>query len=171
MAASRLLAGECEDADTDKEQWIPLIGKALYTFKICTYAQGFDLLYTASRVYNWNMNLGEIAKIWRGGCIIRAQFLNHITSLYEKNPDVRNLIFDEYFKDSVAAGLPACRRIVAAAAMSGVPLPCFSATLSYYDGLRSPFLPANLIQAQRDFFGAHTYERADKPGVFHTQWE
>jgi 6-phosphogluconate dehydrogenase len=143
---------------------------ALYASKVVAYAQGFDTIIAGAAEYGWDIDLGEIASIWRGGCIIRARFLNRIVEAYRRDPDLATLLADEYFADAVAAGEAAWRRIVSTAALSGVPVPGFASALSYYDALASERLPAALIQGQRDFFGAHTYRRTDAGGVFHTLW-
>jgi 6-phosphogluconate dehydrogenase len=134
---------------------------ALYASKVVAYAQGFDLIIAGAKEYGWDIDLGNIAKIWRGGCIIRAQFLNRIVEAYAENPELESLLVDPYFANAVAEGEAAWRRIVGIAAASGIPAPGFSSALSYYDAL---------IQGQRDFFGAHTYQRIDKDGTFHTLW-
>ena len=143
---------------------------ALYASKVVAYAQGFDAIAAGARQYGWKIDRGAVAKIWRAGCIIRARFLNRIVDAYAHKPDASSLLEDDYFAKAVADGVPAWRRIVSAAALSGVPAPGFSAALSYYDALTSERLPAALIQGQRDFFGAHTYKRSDREGVFHTRW-
>jgi len=143
---------------------------ALYASKVVAYAQGFDLIVAGAREYGWEIDLGAIAKIWRAGCIIRAQFLNRIVDAYANDPDLETLLEDPYFADAVAEGEAAWRRVVGIAAASGVPAPGFSSALAYYDSLASDRLPAALIQGQRDFFGAHTYQRVDKDGTFHTLW-
>jgi 6-phosphogluconate dehydrogenase len=143
---------------------------ALYASKVVAYAQGFDVIVAGARQYGWDIDLGAIAKIWRGGCIIRAQFLNRIVEAYERDPGLATLLADEYFADAVARGEGAWRRIVATAALSGVPVPGFASALAYFDSLSSERLPAALVQGQRDFFGAHTYHRTDAEGVFHTLW-
>ncbi|OLR93036.1 NADP-dependent phosphogluconate dehydrogenase [Actinokineospora bangkokensis] len=143
---------------------------ALYASKVVAYAQGFNLIVAGAEQYGWTIDLGAIAKIWRGGCIIRAQFLNRIVEAYQNNPDLQSLLEDPYFAKAITDGEQAWRRIVSTAAASGVPAPGFSSALAYYDSLASDRLPAALIQGQRDFFGAHTYQRVDKPGVFHTLW-
>ncbi|MFP7832626.1 NADP-dependent phosphogluconate dehydrogenase [Marisediminicola sp. LYQ134] len=143
---------------------------ALYASKVVAYAQGFDVIIAGALEYGWNIDKGAVAKIWRGGCIIRAQFLNRIVEAYENNPGISTLLEDPYFAQAVADGEAAWRRIVSTAALSGIPIPGFGAALSYYDSLASTRLPAALVQGQRDFFGAHTYKRVDKPGVFHTLW-
>jgi 6-phosphogluconate dehydrogenase len=137
---------------------------------VVAYSQGFDQIAAASAEYDWNIDRGAMARIWRGGCIIRARFLNRITEAYERNPDLPLLLADDYFAGAVGNSLAAWRRVVAGAAQNGIPTPAFSSSLAYYDGIRAERLPAALIQAQRDFFGAHTYHRVDKQGVFHTEW-
>lgn len=154
----------------DRDAFIEDVRQALYASKIVAYSQGFDQIAAASKEYGWDINRGDMARIWRGGCIIRARFLNRITEAYERNPDLPLLIADEYFTDALTKGLRSWRRVVSEAALHGVPTPAFSSSLAYYDGVRTDRLPANLIQAQRDYFGAHTYERADAPGRFHTEW-
>nr|WP_199176665.1 NADP-dependent phosphogluconate dehydrogenase [Subtercola sp. Z020] len=146
------------------------VNAALYASKVVAYAQGFDAIIAGAEKYGWEINKGNIAKIWRGGCIIRAQFLNRIVEAYDKNPGLKTLLADPYFASAVANGEAAWRRIVSTAALSGIPVPGFSSALSYYDSLASKRLPASLVQAQRDFFGAHTYKRVDKEGTFHTLW-
>jgi 6-phosphogluconate dehydrogenase len=143
---------------------------ALYASKVVAYAQGFDAIIAGAKEYGWDINKGNIAKIWRAGCIIRAKFLNRIVEAYDKDPNIASLLEDPYFANAVAEGEAAWRRVVAAAALSGVPVPGFGSALSYYDSLASKRLPASLIQAQRDFFGSHTYKRVDEDGVFHTLW-
>ncbi len=143
---------------------------ALYASKLVAYSQGFDQIAAASAQYGWDIDRAAMARIWRGGCIIRAKFLDRITQAYERNPELPLLIADPYFTAAVSNGVAAWRRVVSAAAAHGVPTPAFSSSLAYYDGVRAERLPANLIQAQRDFFGAHTYRRTDREGVFHTDW-
>ena len=143
---------------------------ALYASKVVAYAQGFDLIIAGAKEYGWDIDLGNVAKIWRGGCIIRAQFLNRIVEAYDKNPELESLLVDPYFANAVAEGEAAWRRIVSIAAASAIPAPGFSSALAYFDSLASERLPAALIQGQRDFFGAHTYQRIDKDGTFHTLW-
>ena len=155
---------------TDKAAFIESIRQALYASKIIAYAQGFDAIRAGAKEFGWDINLGEVARIWRGGCIIRAQFLNRITDAYRKNPNLLSLLFDDYFLKAIDASLSAWREVVAKAALSGIPAPAFSSSLSYYDGLRAERLPAALVQGQRDFFGAHTYKRVDQAGTFHTRW-
>jgi 6-phosphogluconate dehydrogenase len=143
---------------------------ALYASKVVAYAQGFDAIVAGAQHYSWNIDKGAVAKIWRGGCIIRARFLNRIVDAYKRNTKLHTLLEDDYFAKAVADGVPAWRRVVSTAALSGIPAPGFSAALAYYDSLSAERLPAALIQAQRDFFGAHTYKRIDREGVFHTLW-
>ncbi len=154
----------------DKAAFVEEVRLALYASKIVAYAQGFDAIRAGAAEYNWDINLGAVAKIWRGGCIIRAQFLNRIAEAYGKNSGLLSLLLDGYFTDAVTRSLGAWRRIVAGASLAGIPVPAFASSLSYYDGLRAPRLPAAVVQGQRDFFGAHTYKRIDMPGVFHTLW-
>lgn len=168
--AASLPANSSEWNITDKESFIEDVRQALYASKVVAYSQGFDQIAAASEEFGWNIDRGAMARIWRGGCIIRARFLNRITEAYERNPELALLLSDEYFTNAVSAGLPAWRRVVSQAALNGVPTPAFASSLSYYDGVRAERLPANLIQAQRDFFGAHTYRRVDKEGTFHTEW-
>lgn len=170
--ASKELPGPNEnDVSINKKEFLESIRQGLYMSKICSYAQGFAQLNAASAIYNWNLNLSEIAKIFRGGCIIRAAFLENIKEAYEGNPSLANLLLDTYFKNIVSEYQVGLRQIVSVAALQGIPVPCFSAALAYYDSYRSEFLPANLLQAQRDYFGAHTYQRIDREGTFHTNWQ
>ena len=155
----------------DRQELIDAVGQALYASKISAYAQGMALLRMASQEYDYDLDLGEVAAIWRAGCIIRARFLNRITAAFERQADLPNLLLDDDFRSAVSERLPAWRHVVQTAVGLGIPVPAFSASLAYYDSYRSARLPANLIQAQRDFFGAHTYERTDRPGSFHTEWE
>lgn len=155
---------------TDKELFVESVRKALYASKIIAYAQGFDAIRAGAKEFGWEINLGEVAKIWRGGCIIRAQFLNRITDAYRSKPNLLSLLFDDYFLKAIDDSLAAWREVVAMAALTGIPAPAFASSLSYYDGLRSERLPAALVQGQRDFFGAHTYKRVDQTGTFHTRW-
>ncbi|GAA3326288.1 hypothetical protein GCM10020331_061570 [Ectobacillus funiculus] len=150
---------------------IEAVRQALYMSKICSYAQGLTQLKDASEQYDWNLDLGSIAMLWRGGCIIRAGFFyKNIKEAYDRNPSLPNLLLDPYFTEIVGAYQGGLRQIIAIAAQQGVPIPAFSAALSYYDSYRTATLPANLLQAQRDYFGAHTYKRIDKEGIFHTNW-
>ncbi len=154
----------------DRAQLIEAVRQALYASKIVSYAQGMELLGAASVEYKWNLSFGDIATIWRGGCIIRAKFLNRIVDAYEREPTLHNLLLDSYFTDIIAQTQQNWRIAVSAAIEQGVAVPAFAASLGYFDSYRQARLPSNLLQAQRDFFGAHTYERVDKPGVFHTEW-
>ncbi len=170
-AARKLLPDDAEPfAIEDRKQFIEDVRSALYASKVVAYSQGFDQIAAASAEYGWNIDRGAMARIWRGGCIIRARFLNRITEAYERDPDLPLLLADPYFTEAVANGLAAWRRVVAQAARSGVPAPAFASSLAYYDGLRAERSSAALIQGQRDLFGAHTYARVDKPGTFHTLW-
>ncbi|PTK90879.1 NADP-dependent phosphogluconate dehydrogenase [Staphylococcus gallinarum] len=168
--ASKQLNGPASQFDGNKEEFLEKIRKALYMSKICSYAQGFAQMRKASDDNEWNLKLGDLAMIWREGCIIRAQFLQKIKDAYDNDESLRNLLLDPYFKDIVTNYQSALRDVVATGVQNGVPTPGFSASINYYDSYRSEDLPANLIQAQRDYFGAHTYERKDIEGVFHTQW-
>jgi 6-phosphogluconate dehydrogenase len=154
----------------NRDRFVDAVRDALYASKIISYAQGMELLRSGSTTYKWNLNLSDIATIWRGGCIIRAKFLNRIVEAYRRNPALQNLLLDRYFTRAIKRTQPKWRLVVSTAIKFGVPVPAFSASLAYYDSYRSARLPANLLQAQRDFFGAHTYERIDKPGIFHTEW-
>jgi 6-phosphogluconate dehydrogenase len=154
----------------NRDRFVDAVRDALYASKIISYAQGMELLRSGSTAYEWNLNLSDIATIWRGGCIIRAKFLNRIVEAYRRNPALQNLLLDRYFTRAIKKAQPKWRLVVSTAIKFGIPVPAFSASLTYYDSYRSARLPANLLQAQRDFFGAHTYERIDKPGVFHTEW-
>ena len=172
VAASRILTGDAPKFTGDKKEFIEKVRQALYASKICSYAQGFQLMRLAAKEYNWNLNYGEIALLWRGGCIIRAQFLERIKEAFDKNPAIDNLLLDDFFHASIDRCQKAWREVVAQAVLMGVPVPAFSSALAYFDGYRSACLPANLLQAQRDYFGAHTYERVDKPRkeAYHTEW-
>ncbi|MEH7515445.1 NADP-dependent phosphogluconate dehydrogenase [Gottfriedia acidiceleris] len=171
VKASKLLSGPSTSTyNGDKEQLIEDVRKALYMSKICSYAQGFAQLRAASDEYNWDLQYGDIAMIFRGGCIIRAAFLQKIKEAYDLDANLSNLLLDPYFKEIVESYQGALRKISVVAIEAGVPIPCFSVALAYFDSYRTETLPANLIQAQRDYFGAHTYERIDKEGKFHTQW-
>jgi 6-phosphogluconate dehydrogenase len=173
IAASKILTGpSISEEPENKEDLISAIRDALYCSKICSYAQGFQLMREAQKEYNWTLNFGEIAKIWRGGCIIRAAFLQKITEAYERDPLLANLLLDNYFKDCISKYQKNWRRVISLAVEIGIPVPTFSSALSYYDGYRSERLPQNLLQAQRDYFGAHTYERLDEDRGkrFHLDW-
>lgn len=170
-AARQVLPADAADWEvTDRDAFIEQVRKALYASKVVAYSQGFDQIAAASAEYNWQIDLGAMARIWRGGCIIRAKFLDRITEAYERNPELPLLVADPYFTEAVSAGVQSWRQIVASAALHGVPTPAFSSCLAYYDGVRAKRLPANLIQAQRDYFGAHTYERTDREGSYHLDW-
>ncbi|MEJ9209884.1 NADP-dependent phosphogluconate dehydrogenase [Bacillus smithii] len=171
VKASKLLKGpETKGFEGDRSKLIESIRRALYMSKICSYAQGFAQMRAASEEYNWNLRYGDIAMIFRGGCIIRAQFLQKIKEAYDRDPNLTNLLLDPYFKEIVEKYQSSLREVVSLAVLQGIPVPAFSAALAYYDSYRTETLPANLIQAQRDYFGAHTYERVDKEGIFHTEW-
>ncbi|MGX9290100.1 NADP-dependent phosphogluconate dehydrogenase [Bacillus sp. A015] len=171
VEASKLIQGpEPTQSADDKQALIEAVRKALFMSKICSYAQGFAQMKAASDEYNWDLKYGEIAMIFRGGCIIRAAFLQQIKEAYDRNPELKNLLLDPYFKDIVESYQSSLRKVISLAVEQGVPVPSFSSALAYFDSYRTAVLPANLIQAQRDYFGAHTYERTDKEGVFHTEW-
>ena len=171
VAASKILPQpKPKKFSGDRKELTDAVRNALYASKIVSYAQGMELLGAASRQYNWNLNFGDIATIWRGGCIIRAKFLNRIVDAYKRDPALHNLLLDPYFTDIIKNTQDNWRVAVSTAIEYGVAVPAFSASLAYFDSYRSARLPSNLLQAQRDFFGAHTYERIDKPGVFHTEW-
>lgn len=170
VAASQVLTGPAAPSAIDKEAFVEEVRQALYASKICSYAQGFALLSRAAAEYGWELDLGTIASLWRGGCIIRAQFLDRIREAYHSVKDLRNLLLAPYFRDVVTRSQASWRRVVALAANAGLPVPGLSSALNYYDLYRHERLPANLLQAQRDYFGAHTYRRIDKEGVFHTEW-
>lgn len=171
VAASKVLSGPQAQAFTgDEAEFVEKVRRALYLGKIVSYAQGFSQLRAASEQYSWDLHYGEIAKIFRAGCIIRAQFLQKITDAYAENANIANLLLAPYFKNIADEYQQALRDVVAYAVQNGIPTPTFSAAIAYYDSYRSEVLPANLIQAQRDYFGAHTYKRIDKDGVFHTEW-
>jgi 6-phosphogluconate dehydrogenase len=171
VAASKVLSGPQAKAFTgDKVEFVEKVRRALYLGKIVSYAQGFSQLRAASEENNWELHYGEIAKIFRAGCIIRAQFLQKITDAYATDSNIANLLLDPYFKNIADEYQQALRDVVSYAIQNGIPTPTFSAAIAYYDSYRSEVLPANLIQAQRDYFGAHTYKRIDKDGVFHTEW-
>jgi len=154
----------------DRFSFVEQVRQALYASKIASYAQGYVQLAAAAREHDWHLDYGAIAMMWRGGCIIRAQFLERIADAYKARPDLENLMLAPYFAEALATTQHSWRHVVATAATIGVPVPAFMAALAYYDGYRHASLPANLLQAQRDYFGAHTYERTDKPGTFHTEW-
>jgi len=172
LEASKVLSGPKAAFKGDKQTFIDDLRQALYASKIVSYAQGYQLMRAAAREYNWKLNNGGIALMWRGGCIIRSVFLGKIKDAFDNNPDMVNLLLDPFFKNAVETAQPAWRRVVTTAVEMGIPMPTMSAALAYYDGYRTARLPANLLQAQRDYFGAHTYERVDKPRgeFFHTNW-
>ena len=172
--ASKILPGPHPTGEFTgkKDELVDDIKHALYASKIISYAQGFALMRAASETYNWNLNYGEIAMLWRGGCIIRSSFLSNIKEAFDKNPDLKNLLLDPFFTKALAGAQNGWRNICAAALLNGIAIPAFASALTYYDGYRTERLPANLLQAQRDYFGAHTYERIDKSRgeMFHTNW-
>ena len=173
--ASRILAGPSGAIDrfrasVDRDAFIESVRQALYASKICSYAQGFVQLQAAAAANDWDLNYGEIAMLWRGGCIIRAAFLEHIKAAYDRTPGLENLLLDPYFTSAVETNQTEWRNVVATAAHIGIPVPAFGAGLAYFDGYRTARLPQNLLQAQRDYFGAHTYERIDTEGSFHSDW-
>lgn len=173
QVAAKVLPGpKAEKFAGDIDKAIDALELALYASKICSYAQGMALIAAGSRHYNWGINLAETARIWKGGCIIRAQFLNRITQAYRRQPDLPNLLIDSDFREWIASSERQWRELITLAQGWGIPTPAFSASLAYYDSYRCERLPQNLLQAQRDFFGAHTYERVDKPelGFIHTDW-
>jgi len=172
VAASKVLTGPTAVFEGDKQEFIEDIRRALYASKVCSYAQGFQLMRLAAEEYGWNLNFGQIALMWRNGCIIRARFLGNIKEAFDVDPDLASLLTAPFFQNVIDACQASWRKVVATAVTLGVPVPAFSSALAYYDGYRNERLPANLLQAQRDYFGAHTYERVDKPRgeFFHTNW-
>ena len=168
----QLPTGDIADgvSDDERPEFIEDVRRALYASKLVAYAQGFDEIKAGSEEYGWNIDPRDLATIWRDGCIIRAKFLNRIVDAYNTNPDVESLLLDPYFKNEMGDLINSWRRVVIAATQTGLPIPVFASSLSYYDSLRADRLPAALIQGQRDYFGAHTYQRVDNPGTFHTQW-
>ena len=172
VAASQVITADLAPFEGDRVEFVQAIHDALYCSKICSYAQGFQLMREAQNEYGWDLDFGQISMIWRGGCIIRARFLQKIFEAYKADPGIANLLLDPYFKSEVDRCQANWRKVVATAALHGIPLPCFSSALSYYVSYRSARLPANLLQGQRDFFGAHTYERVDKERghTFHIDW-
>ncbi|NPV56570.1 MAG: NADP-dependent phosphogluconate dehydrogenase [Anaerolineae bacterium] len=171
VAAASQFSYQPERYPGDQEQFIDYVGQALYASKICSYAQGMNLLRTASQNFNYQLTYAEIARIWRGGCIIRAAFLNDIRKVFQADHDLPNLLLAPFFRDAIQQRQGAWRAVIQSAIELGIPTPAMSASLAYFDSMRSARLPANLIQAQRDFFGAHTYMRNDREGTFHTEWE
>jgi 6-phosphogluconate dehydrogenase len=172
VEASKVLRGPTPKFEGDRKAFVEDIRQALFASKIVSYAQGYTLMRAAADERGWHLNYGGVALMWRGGCIIRSVFLGDIKKAFDKNPELGNLLLDPFFKDKVESCQAAWRRVVAAAAINGIPVPAFSTALAYFDGYRAARLPANLLQAQRDYFGAHTYERVDKPRgqFFHTNW-
>lgn len=172
VAASKVLEGPRPRFEGDRKSFIEDLRKALYASKLISYTQGYVLMKSAAREYNWDLNYGGIALMWRGGCIIRSIFLDKIKQAYAYNPDLENLLLDPFFKEKIDENQSSWRRVIATAVTNGIPVPAMSAALAYYDGYRTKRLPANLLQAQRDYFGAHTYERVDQPRgkFFHTNW-
>lgn len=170
IAASKQITGPNAKYGGDIAAFVNMVRDALYCSKICSYAQGMALLSTASKTYNWELNLGEMARIWKGGCIIRAGFLNKIKKAFDENPALPNLLLAPEFKQTILDRQAAWREVIVTAAKLGIPVPAFSASLDYFDSYRRDRLPQNLTQAQRDYFGAHTYKRTDKEGTFHTEW-
>jgi 6-phosphogluconate dehydrogenase len=170
--ASKILSGPQVQFSGDKKEFIEDLQQALYASKIVSYAQGYQLMRAAAEEYNWNLNYGGIALMWRGGCIIRSVFLGKIKDAFDNNPDIVNLLLDPFFREAVQNAQSSWRRVVTTALQMGIPMPAMTSALAYYDGYRQGRLPANLLQAQRDYFGAHTYERVDKPRgeFFHTNW-
>ncbi|HYO25123.1 MAG TPA: decarboxylating NADP(+)-dependent phosphogluconate dehydrogenase [Lacipirellulaceae bacterium] len=171
VRASKVLPGPLNaKINGDSREFVEQIRQALYASKIVSYAQGFVQMQAASREENWGLNFGQCALLWRGGCIIRAVFLDRIKEAFDKNPQLENLLLDQYFTKAIADAQVAWRHVLSSATHLGIPMPAFSTALAYYDGYRRERLPANLLQAQRDYFGAHTFERVDQPGVFHAEW-
>ncbi|ALA42943.1 6-phosphogluconate dehydrogenase [Paenibacillus peoriae] len=171
IAASKVLSGpNAESFSGDRKEFIESVRKALFASKIVSYAQGFAQMRAASDEYDWDLKYGKIAMIFRGGCIIRSQFLQNIKDAYDRDPALKNLLLDSYFKNVVETYQDAWRQVISVAVSQGIPVPGFSSALAYYDSYRTERLPANLLQAQRDYFGAHTFKRVDKEGVFHHQW-
>lgn len=172
VSASKVYSAPKIEFESDKNEFIEDVRKALYASKIISYAQGFMLMRAAAKEFNWDLNYGNIALIWRAGCIIQSRFLNDIKKAYDKDSKLENLLFDDFFKKEIEGAESSWRKVVATSASNGIPVPCFGTALSFFDGYRTERLPAYLLQAQRDFFGAHTYERVDKPRgeFFHTNW-
>jgi 6-phosphogluconate dehydrogenase len=170
VRASKVLSGPSSKYTGDSTKFIEQIREALYASKICSYAQGFVQMQAAAAEHDWPLNFGNCALLWRGGCIIRAVFLDRIKEAFDADPNLENLLLAPYFQQAVQKAQDGWRHVVATAALLGIPTPAFSAALAYYDGYRRERLPANLLQAQRDYFGAHTFERLDKPGSFHAEW-
>jgi 6-phosphogluconate dehydrogenase len=172
VEASKILSGPKVAFEGDKKAFIEELKNTVYAAKIVSYAQGYTLLQSAAKTYGWDLNYGEIAMMWRGGCIIRSAFLGKIKEAFDNSPNLSNLLLDPFFKEKVEKAQASVRQVVSSAVLSGIPIPAISSALAYFDGYRSEWLPANLLQAQRDYFGAHTYERVDKERgeFFHTNW-
>jgi 6-phosphogluconate dehydrogenase len=170
VRAAEVLAGPSGRFEGDRQALVAALRDALLAAKVCAYAEGFAVMAAAGKAYGWALDFGTIATIWRGGCIIRARFLQRIKDAYERDHAVANLLVDPYFADLVTRAQPAWRQVVGVATQQGVAIPLLSSALAYFDGYRAARLPANLLQAQRDYFGAHTYERVDRSGSFHTDW-
>ncbi|MGY3053766.1 6-phosphogluconate dehydrogenase [Pedobacter sp. UYEF25] len=172
VEASKILTGPKPVFEGDKKEFINQLRDALYAAKVISYAQGYQMMRAAAEEYGWDLNFGSIAVMWRGGCIIRSRFLGNIKEAFDKNPELTNLLLDPFFAKKMADTQNGWRKVISAAVLNGIPVPCLSAGLTYFDGYRTERLPANLLQAQRDYFGAHTYERIDKPRgeFFHTNW-
>ena len=172
VEASKVIKGPKPIFKGDKQQFINDLEDALYASKIVSYAQGYNLMMEAAKEYGWNLNYGGVALMWRGGCIIRSAFLGDIKKAFDNNPDLHNLLLDPYFNEQVEKAQAGWRRVCSVALENGIPVPALTTALCYFDGFRTAKLPANLLQAQRDYFGAHTYERVDKPRgeFFHTNW-
>jgi 6-phosphogluconate dehydrogenase len=170
LRASKVLSGPATQYTGDRQKFVEDVRQALYASKICSYAQGFVQMQAAAAEHQWPLDFGNVALLWRGGCIIRARFLDRIKEAFDANPKLENLLLAPYFTEAVQKAQPAWRHVVSTAVELGIAAPAFSTALTYFDGYRTARLPANLLQAQRDYFGAHTYERTDKPGVFHSDW-
>ncbi len=172
VLASETISGPTPKFEGDKAAFIEDLKQAVFASKIVSYAQGYMLMREAAKEHGWNLNYGGIALMWRGGCIIRSAFLGNIKEAFDKNPELTNLLLDDYFKDKVEAAQAGWRKVSASALLNGIPMPAITSALNYFDGYRTARLPANLLQAQRDYFGAHTYERLDKSRgeFFHTNW-
>jgi 6-phosphogluconate dehydrogenase len=172
VEASKVISGPTPTFDGDKKAFVEDLKKALYAAKVVSYAQGYALMSAAAAEYGWDLNYGGIALMWRGGCIIRSVFLGKIKDAFDKNPGLKNLMLDPFFKNKLEDAQASWRRVIAATVSNGIPVPALTTALAYFDGYRTERLPANLLQAQRDYFGAHMYERVDKPRgeFFHTNW-
>jgi 6-phosphogluconate dehydrogenase len=172
LAASKILVGPETHLSTPIQEFLQHLEQALYAAKILSYTQGYMMMRVASQEQKWDLNYGGVALLWRGGCIIRSAFLGKIKEAFDRNPELTNLLLDPYFKTEVDTAQPSWRRVVAKSVETGIPVPVMSSTLAFFDGYRSEWLPANLTQAQRDYFGAHTYQRTDAPRseTFHTNW-